>query len=99
MYKAALSSLPRTVPFSTGINIRNLDNIIFSSPTKSLIRVLQSIGRVLRKGESKEHAVLYDMADDLRHHAKVNYTMKHFAERVKIYNDQEFEYRIYNIKL
>lgn len=85
--------------FSTGINIRNLHNVIFSSPTKSLIRVLQSIGRVLRKGSAKDKAVLYDIADDLRHKAKVNFTLKHFAERVKIYNDQEFEYKMYNIKL
>jgi superfamily II DNA or RNA helicase len=85
--------------FSQGINIRNLHNIIFASPSKSRIRNLQSIGRGLRKGEAKDKAVLFDISDDLRHKAKVNYTLNHFAERVKIYNSEEFEYKIYNINL
>ncbi len=85
--------------FSTGINIRNLHNIIFASPTKSRIRNLQSIGRGLRKGESKDKATLYDIADDLRNKSAVNYTLKHFAERIKIYNEEEFDYKIYNINL
>jgi superfamily II DNA or RNA helicase len=85
--------------FSTGINIRNLHNIIFASPTKSRIRNLQSIGRGLRKGDAKDKAVLFDISDDLRHKTKINYTLNHFAERVKIYNSEEFEYRIYNINL
>jgi len=85
--------------FSTGINIRNLHNIIFASPTKSRIRNLQSIGRGLRKGDSKNQALLFDISDDLRHKAKINYTLNHFSERVKIYNSEEFEYKIYNINL
>ena len=85
--------------FSTGINIRNLHNVVFTSPTKSRIRNLQSIGRGLRKGNKKDKATLFDIADDLRHKSKVNYTLNHFSERVKIYNEEEFEYKIYNIKL
>ena len=42
--------------FSTGINIKNLHNVIFASPSKSRIRNLQSIGRVLRKGNKKTSA-------------------------------------------
>jgi superfamily II DNA or RNA helicase len=85
--------------FSTGINIRNLHNIIFASPSKSRIRNLQSIGRGLRKGDAKDRATLFDIADDLRYKTKVNYTLTHFSERVKIYNEEEFEYKLYNIKL
>ena len=85
--------------FSTGINIRNLHNIIFASPTKSRIRNLQSIGRGLRKGSSKEKATLFDISDDLRWKSKVNYTLKHFSERIKTYSEEEFQYKIYNIKL
>ena len=85
--------------FSTGINIRNLHNIIFASPTKSSIRNLQSIGRGLRMGESKDKATLYDIADDFRNKSAVNYTLKHFAERIKIYSEEEFYYKIYNINL
>ena len=51
--------------FSTGINIKNLHNIVFGSPSKSRVRNLQSIGRGLRKSDTKDRAVLYDIADDL----------------------------------
>ena len=51
--------------FSTGINIKRLHNVIFASPSKSRVRNLQSIGRVLRKGQNKSQATLYDIADDI----------------------------------
>jgi len=85
--------------FSTGINIRNLHNIIFASPSKSRIRNLQSIGRGLRKGNNKDSATLYDIADDLSWKNWHNYTLKHFAIRVKMYNEEEFNYKIYNIRI
>jgi superfamily II DNA or RNA helicase len=85
--------------FSTGINIRNLHNIVFASPSKSKIRTLQSIGRVLRLGENKETATLFDIADDLTYKSKKNFTLDHFVERMKIYNEEKFEYKIYSINL
>jgi superfamily II DNA or RNA helicase len=85
--------------FSTGINIRNLHNIVFASPSKSRIRNLQSIGRGLRKGENKEEAVLFDIADDFRVGKFINYTLKHFIERCKIYDEQKFPYKFYNIEI
>lgn len=80
--------------FSTGINIRNLHNVVFASPTKSRIRSLQSIGRSLRLGDNKEQAVLYDIADDLQWKKTKNHTLKHFIERVNIYTSEKFEYKI-----
>jgi len=85
--------------FSTGINIRNLHNIIFASPSKSRVRNLQSIGRGLRIGDDKEQAVLFDIADDFRIGKFANFTLKHFIERVKIYDDEKFNYKFYNIEL
>jgi superfamily II DNA or RNA helicase len=85
--------------FSTGINIRNLHNIIFASPSKSRIRNLQSIGRGLRQSEGKEIATLYDIADDLRVGKHMNFTLRHFVERVKIYNEERFPFKIYKIGL
>jgi len=85
--------------FSTGINIRNLHNIIFAMPTKSSIRTLQSIGRGLRQNKGKEIATLYDISDDLRHKKHMNYTLKHFVERTKIYNEEKFPFKIYKIGL
>ena len=85
--------------FSTGINIRNLHNIVFASPSKSRIRNLQSIGRGLRLKDNKSDATLYDIADDLTHNEKENYTLSHFRERINIYNEEDFEYEIHNVEL
>jgi superfamily II DNA or RNA helicase len=85
--------------FSTGINIRNLHNVVFASPSKSRIRNLQSIGRVLRKGENKVKATLYDIADDISYKSQKNYTLNHLVERIKIYNEENFNYDIVNINL
>ncbi len=85
--------------FSTGINIKNLHNIIFASPSKSRIRNLQSIGRVLRKGNQKTRATLYDIADDISTKSRKNYTLNHLIERIKIYNEENFNYDIVNIPL
>ena len=85
--------------FSTGINIKNLHNVIFASPSKSRIRNLQSIGRVLRKGENKVKATLYDIADDISYKSRKNYTLNHLIERIKIYNEENFNYEIINIPL
>ena len=85
--------------FSTGVNIKRLDNVIFASPSKSKIRNLQSIGRVLRKGNGKENATLYDIVDDLQIGTHKNYAVQHFIERVRIYSNESFEYKIYNVDL
>jgi superfamily II DNA or RNA helicase len=85
--------------FSTGINIKNLHNVIFASPSKSRIRNLQSIGRVLRKGNGKTQAVLYDIADDCTKQNRKNYTLNHLIERVKIYNEEQFNYEFIQVNL
>jgi len=85
--------------FSTGINIKNLHNVIFASPSKSRIRNLQSIGRVLRKGNNKTKATLYDIADDISYKSRKNYTLNHLIERIKVYNEENFNYDIVNIPL
>lgn len=85
--------------FSTGINIRNLHNVVFASPSKSRVRNLQSIGRVLRKGENKRKAVLYDIADDISKGSKRNYTLNHLVERVKIYNEENFNYEFIDVRI
>ena len=78
--------------FSTGINIRNLHNIIFASPSKSRIRNLQSIGRGLRKGNAKLECRLFDIGDNLSWKRHKNYTLRHLYERIKIYQDEGFEF-------
>ena len=86
---------------STGINIKNLHHVVFASPSKSRIRVLQSIGRGLRKAKGKESVLLYDIADDFRGDkiVKNNFTLNHLAERIKFYIDENFTYRITELSL
>lgn len=85
--------------FAVGVNIKNLHNVIFASPSKSRIRNLQSIGRSLRKSDTKSSAVLYDISDDLRYKKHVNYTLGHYEERIKIYVSEKFRFKVYKIQL
>ena len=85
--------------FSTGINIKNLHNVIFASPSKSRIRNLQSIGRVLRKSDSKLKATLYDIADDITFNKNRNYTLNHLVDRIKVYKEEKFNYEVINVEL
>lgn len=84
---------------STGVSIKNLHHMIAASPSKSKIKVLQSIGRMLRQHESKDHAVLYDIVDDISIKGHKNYTLKHFEERLKIYDSEKFNHKIYNVRI
>lgn len=83
--------------FSTGINIKRLDNLIFASPSKSKIRNLQSIGRVLRKSDHGDLATLYDIVDDLTWKSYDNFAVRHFKERVGIYTQEQFNFQLHNI--
>lgn len=85
--------------FSTGINIKKLHNVIFASPSKSRIRNLQSIGRILRKSTEKNKAVLYDISDDISTKTIKNYTLNHLMDRIKIYNEESFNYEIVPINM
>ena len=85
--------------FSTGINIRNINNIVLASPSKSKIRVLQSIGRGLRLSESKSSILVFDIADDMTYKRVRNFTLTHFMERINIYAEQQFVYEISKVNL
>ena len=85
--------------FCTGVNIRNLHNLIFAHPSKSKIKVLQSIGRVLRKSDDGRTATIYDLVDDLKHGVRQNFALKHASERFKFYKEEDFEYKITSIDL
>jgi superfamily II DNA or RNA helicase len=85
--------------FSTGINIRNIHNIVFASPSKSKIRVLQSLGRGLRQSGYDKKLRLFDISDDLSTSDRINFTLRHFKERLNIYKEQKFKFKIDRIKL
>lgn len=84
---------------STGINIPSIENIIFSSPSKSIIRNLQSIGRGLRLNTGKTHCKLFDITDDLHWKTWKNHTLKHGAERYKLYMEEEFPIKLVEVDL
>lgn len=89
---------------STGVNIPKLHHVIFSSSYKSKIKVLQSIGRGLRKHSSKSVVIIWDLVDDMRWKKRdgtygYNYVFKHFIERLKYYKDQKFEYITKSVNL
>jgi len=83
--------------FSTGVNLKKLDNVIFASGSKSEIKVLQSIGRALRKGNDADKATLYDIADDLSLKSFENYTLQHFRKRMEIYGSEQFPVKIFTV--
>jgi superfamily II DNA or RNA helicase len=85
--------------FSTGINIRNLHNIIFASPSKSQIRVLQSIGRGLRKSEDGKPTNLYDITDDISWKNRKNFALQHSEERLRIYEKEQFNHKTYKVDI
>ena len=85
--------------FSTGINIRNLHNIVFASPSKSQIRVLQSIGRGLRKTDDGKDTTLYDIIDDISWKSRKNYGILHADERLRIYGREKFNHKTYRVKI
>lgn len=84
---------------STGMSIKNLNNVVFASPYKSKIRLLQSIGRGLRVSDTKTSVKIYDIADDISSGNYKNYGLKHLTERVKTYVQQEFPYKIIRVVL
>ena len=84
---------------STGISIKNLNHVLFASPSKSEIRVLQSLGRVLRLSDRKSSAILWDIFDDLSIKKHKNFTLKHFIDRFKIYTKEKFSMEMIKVQL
>ena len=86
--------------FQAGVNIKKLHNVIFASPSKSEVRVFQSIGRALRKHKTKDVAKLFDIADDLRGNKKqLNHTLRHFKDRIEMYYREGFKVKYLELDL
>jgi superfamily II DNA or RNA helicase len=84
---------------STGVNIKSLKYVVFASPYKSEIKVLQSIGRILRLKKGKNRAFLLDIVDDFRYKKSINYSYKHFSRRWDIYKEEQFPVSISEFNL
>lgn len=85
---------------STGINIPRLHHIIFFSSYKSKIKIIQSLGRGLRKHETKRRLIVYDIIDDLTYTSyragkeikHKNYVYDHWLKRLKYYSSLGFKF-------
>ena len=84
---------------STGVSIKRLLHMIAAAPVKAKIKLLQAIGRMLRQHADKDEAYMYDIVDDLSWGSSKNYALTHFEERAKVYDSEQFEWKIYNVKL
>lgn len=74
---------------STGLSIKKLRNLIFAHPSKSIITILQAVGRIIRLHDEKGSAHVYDPIDNFLYDEKPNYTLRHALERWQIYKDAE----------
>lgn len=85
--------------FSVGSNVKKLDKCILATSFKSKIRVLQSIGRTLRKGNGSDTATVYDIADNLSHNGKPNFTYLHSQSRIEHYVKERMKWKTIKVKL
>jgi superfamily II DNA or RNA helicase len=85
--------------FSTGISINNLHNIFLVESYKSEVLIKQSLGRGMRKMAGKEKVNIIDFVDDFSSPGYKNYLMKHSDERINIYKNENFEYKIFRVTL
>jgi len=84
---------------STGTSIKKLHYMFTTHPMKGRIKLLQSIGRMMRQHESKDVAIVYDIVDDMSTKSYKNFTLRHFEERAKIYDSEAFDYSIHYVTL
>ena len=76
---------------AVGISITRLHNVVLIEPGKSFVRVIQSIGRGLRKGFDKDHVNIWDIC------ANAKYSKKHLSERKRYYSEAEYPFTVKKI--
>lgn len=91
--ESGLVVIATTKLFSTGISVKRLHTAILGDIGKSETAVLQSIGRALRKHDTKEYARVYDLCDNLKYRAK------HAKARMEFYAKEEFDVKIIELEL
>ena len=85
--------------FSTGINVKNLHNVLFTESFKSDVIIRQSIGRGLRKHKDKSELLIVDFVDDFRVQDFRNYLYLHAMKRQEIYKEQKFPFTVTQVNL
>ena len=77
---------------AVGINIPRIFNLVLLEPGKSFVRVIQSIGRGIRKAEDKDHVEIWDLT------ASTKYAKRHLTERKKFYKEAKYDFTIQKVK-
>jgi superfamily II DNA or RNA helicase len=77
---------------AVGINIPRIFNLVLLEPGKSFVRVIQSIGRGIRKAEDKDHVEIWDIT------ASTKYAKRHLTERKRFYKDAKYPFTIEKVK-
>lgn len=73
---------------AVGINIPRIFNLVLVEPGKSFVRVIQSIGRGIRKANDKDYVQIWDVTSSCK------YAKRHLQERKKFYNQAQYSYKI-----
>ena len=76
---------------SVGINIPRIFNLVLIEPGKSFVRVIQSIGRGIRKAEDKDHVNIWDITSSCK------FAKRHLGQRKKFYKEANYPYNIEKI--
>lgn len=84
---------------STGVSIKKLHNLVFAYPMKAKIKVLQSIGRLMRLHKSKELAKIIDIGDNLAINNQPNFTMSHMRKRMEYYFSEGWKVNFLEVPL
>lgn len=77
---------------AVGINIPRIFNLVMVEPGKSFVRVIQSIGRGVRKAEDKDYVAVYDITSNLK------YSKRHLTKRKQFYKEQNFRHKIIKVE-
>ena len=85
--------------FSTGVNIKNLHNLILASSTKKFETLVQSLGRTIRKHKLKNKVRVFDIIDNCSTGFSDNYLYKHFKERLAVYIEEGHKLKENNISI
>ena len=78
---------------AVGINIPRIFNLVLLEPGKSFVRVIQSIGRGIRKAEDKDHVEIYDITSACK------YSKRHLTERKKYYKEAKYPFTITKVNI
>ena len=76
---------------AVGINIPRIFNLVLIEPGKSFVRVIQSIGRGIRKAEDKDFVQIWDITSTCK------YAKRHLTERKKFYREAKYPFQITKI--